>query len=328
MSEPNNVFNLKPGPDKFINFLKKLSFIPAVLLVLLITLPTVVFTVDTNENAVILRFGKYARTEPPGLHFKLPWDLEQAFKVQVKENKIMEFGYRTRKSGIRSDIVTRGYKDESNMLTGDLNVVDIEWSIQYKINNARDYLFNVRHVKKNIYDISLAVTREVIGDYTATEAISGARDEIAILAMNKMQDILDEYKMGIHLETFELQNVYLPETVKASFDKVNSAVQSAKQIENQANRLRKKQILEELGKADQIKNQALAYKVNIINRSLGDTERFKQLYKEFKKAPNITKKRLYFDTMQKVLGKTDKIYVIDPDMRNLMPLLNFKGGAS
>lgn len=330
MDDDHNIINIK-GPDKFTNFLKKLNLLGIVLMALLflfvITAPTMFFQVETEEDAVVLRFGKYNRTVGPGLHFKLPFNLEETFRVPVRRVLKMEFGFRTTSPGVRTKKRTRGYGDESIMLTGDLNVVDVKWIIQFKIKNARDFLFNVRNVPNNLYDISEAVMREVVGDHTATEAINVARDEIALKAKDMMQAILDEYDMGIHLVALELQEIYPPDKVKPSFDEVNAAVQEANQIANAAEQKRRKLVQEEKGKAlQQIKN-AEAYKVNLVNRAKGDANRFLALYNEYKKAPEVTKQRLYFDQVQKILSKTDKVYIVDPDVKGIVPFLKLGGGA-
>lgn len=314
------------NPDAFLNFLKKLSFIPVFIFLGLITLPTAFYSVAPDEDAVVLRFGKYDRTVGPGLHLKLPWDLEDVIKVPVRKILKLEFGFRTLNPGVRTEYDKSGnYKNESMMLTGDLNVVDVTWIIQYQVKDAREFLFNVRNVRENLYDLSQAVMREVVGDRTVSEAISSGRLEIEALAQESMQKILDDYKMGIRLVALKLQDVYPPEKVKPSFDEVNSAVQDAKQIANIAEKQRQKLIQEEKGKAEQMIKNAEAYKVNLVNRAKGDTDRFLALYNEYKKAPNLTKKRLYFDSMQTVLNKTDKVYIVDPSVKSLMPLLKLGG---
>ncbi|MCP5464252.1 MAG: FtsH protease activity modulator HflK [Deltaproteobacteria bacterium] len=324
----DNVVNIKPdgnGPDKFIKFLKQLSAVPIIIFLLIVTVPTTIYTVQADEDAVILRFGEYNRTVGPGLHFKLPFNFEVAITVPVRKISKMEFGFRTRyvqRGGNTVYDTSNTFDDESIMLTGDLNVVDVEWIIQYQVKDAKDFLFNVHDPRKNLFDISQAVMREVIGDHTVTEAITDARDEIANLSQEKMQKILDDYKMGIRLVALELQDVFPPEKVKPAFDEVNSAVQDAQQIANLAEKQRKKVIQEARGKAEQLIKTARAYKVNLINRAEGDTKRFLSLYGEFKKAPEITKKRLYFDQIKNTIKDIDQVYVVDPQVKGILPMLN------
>lgn len=313
------------GADKFANFLKTLSIIPILILVALFTIPSMIYTIDTNENGVVLRFGKYNRTEGPGLHFKMPWDLESVKKVPVLMILKMEFGFRTKEAGVRTVYESRPRNNESMMLTGDLNIVDVSWILQYEIKDARDYLFNVRSVQDNLYDLSLAVMREVIGDRTVTEAISESRDEISQEAMDAMQKILDDYKMGVRLVALKLQDAFPPDKVKPSFDEVNSAVQDAKQIANIAEKERQKLLQQETGNADQNIKNAEAYKIDLINRATGDAQRFLALYEEYKKEPEITKKRLYFEKVTPILKNAQKIYVVDPSVKGILPLLKLDG---
>lgn len=327
MNDQKNIIPIK-GPDKFIKFLKTLSFIPVLILVALITIPSMIFTVAADEDAVILRFGKYNRTSGPGLHFKLPFNLEQTLKVPVRKILKMEFGYRTVKADVRTTYSTRHYKSEAIMLTGDLNVVDLTWIIQYQVKDAKDYLFNVHNVPKNLHDISQAVMRAVVGDRTVTEAIIEARDEIANESMKLMQNIINDYKMGIRLVALKLQDVVPPEEVRPSFDEVNAAVQDAKQIANLAEKRRRKLVQEEIGKAEQMINNAQAYKINLINRATGDADRFLAFYEEYKKAPTVTKQRLYFDRIKNILARTEKVYIIDPDVKGIVPFLKLGGGAN
>ncbi|MBU0506471.1 MAG: FtsH protease activity modulator HflK [bacterium] len=320
----DNIINLRPGqgPEKIINFLKKLSFIPILVFLIIVTVPTMMLTVDSEQEAVILRFGKYDRTVGPGLHFKLPWGIEDDYKVDVRKVHKMEFGFRTAKAGIRTEYDERKFKNESIMLTGDLNVADVEWSIQFRIKDAKDYLFNVRNVKKNMSDISQAVMRQVVGDHTVNEAINVARDEVAFKALEEMQKVIDEYKMGVHLDVLKLQAVLPPEKVRPSFDAVNAAEQDAKKIANVAEQQRRKLVQEEKGKAEQVVKQAEAYKVNLVNRAKGDTKRFLSLYEEYRKAPTITKKRLYFDKMKDAISNSDRVFIVDPDVKGIVPFLS------
>lgn len=317
------IINIK-GPDLFVSFLKKLSIVPIILLLLLFTVPSLIYKVDDTkgEVAVIQRFGKYSRTEGSGLHFKLPWDLESVYKVPVYVNQKMEFGFRTVSAGVRTQYDNSNRDAESMMLTGDLNLVDVSWIIQYKIKDAKDYLYNVRSIDDNLFDLSLSVMREVIGDRSVNEVLSEARDEVATEAMENMQKILDQYHMGVHLESLDLQATILPREVKPSFDAVSAAVQEAKQTAKIAETNSIKRIKEETGKANQEINNAEAYKIETINRALGDTQRFVALYAEYKKAPEITKQRLYFDKIQAVLTRAGKVYLVDPTVKGIMPLLN------
>lgn len=317
----DNVIPLK-GPDKFLSFLKKLSFIPVILFLALITVPSLFFRVEADEDAVVLRFGKYNRTDGPGLHVKLPWGLEEPIKLPVRKVLKLEFGFRTIEAGVQTQYDrSSSYDRESIMLTGDLNVVDVTWTIQYVIKDAKEFLFNVRNVRDNLFDISQAVMREVVGDRSVTETINEGRMEIAEQSKMEMQKILDEYHMGIRIDSVNLQDVYPPEQVKPAFDDVNSAVQDAKQIANIAEKQKQKAVQEAKGTADKMLKDAEAYKVEVVNNAIGDTKRFEALYEEYRKAPEITKKRMYFDQLGQVMGSAKNLYIVDPEVKGIVPFL-------
>lgn len=317
----DNVIPLK-GPDKFLGFLKKLSFIPVVLFLALITLPSLFFRVEADEDAVVLRFGKYNRTDGPGLHMKLPWGLEEPIKLPVRKVLKLEFGFRTIEAGVQTQYDRSStYDRESIMLTGDLNVVDVTWTIQYVIKDAKEFLFNVRNVRDNLFDISQAVMREVVGDRSVTETINEGRIEIAEQSKMEMQKILDGYHMGIRIDSVNLQDVYPPEQVKPAFDDVNSAVQDAKQIANIAEKQKQKAVQEAKGTADKMLKDSEAYKVEVVNNAIGDTKRFQALYEEYRKAPEITKKRMYFDQLGQIMGFAKNVYIVDPEVKGIVPYL-------
>lgn len=324
---PDNVIRIQP-PDKLKDFLKKLTFFPFVVLALVIVVPTMFYSVEPEEDAVVLRFGKYDRTEGPGLHFKLPnfppfFEVERVIKVPVRKIHKLEIGFHTVRAGVRSEFgESEANRKESQMLTGDLNVAIVEWTVQFQISNARDFLFNVRNVPANLYDISLAVMREVVGDKSVTEVLTTGRLDIETEALAMMQKILDEYKMGINLVAMKLQDVNPPDPVKPSFNEVNSAKQESEQYTNEAWKEYNKVIPEARGKAERTIADARAYKADVVNRAEGDAKRFLSMYEEYKKAPDVTKKRLYFEKMRDVLSRAEAAYVMDPDADSVLPLLN------
>lgn len=324
--------------DKWKDKFKKNPFLPLLFIILaaftLWLFTSMVYSIGPEENGVILRFGKYHRTEMPGLHFKLPYvpgflPIEEVFKVPVSKIHKFEIGYRTVSAGVKSRFEKNSrHKKESLMLTGDLNVADVEWEVQFKISNAKDFLFNVRNVAGNLFDISQAVMREVIGDRTVTEVLTTGTSAIEEETEDRMQKIIDEYNMGIKIVKVLLQGVNPPEKVKPSFNEVNSAKQEAKQAINEAERDYKNIIPEARGKAEKTIADAEAYKTELVNTAEGDANRFQSMYQEFKKAPQVTKKRLYFEMMQRVLNDAKDVTIIDPEFKNLVPLLNIKGEKS
>lgn len=327
----NNVTPIRPDQAK-----KALKFLPWMIigLFLLLFLPSFFYSVDTEEDAVVLRFGKYNRTTGPGLHFKLPnipgfLTIERVIKVPVRKIHKMELGFRTSKAGVRSQYNKSAYyQRESLMLTGDLNVADVEWIVQYQISNAKDFLFNVRHVPRNLEDITQAVMREVIGDRTVTEVLTTGRLDIENEASQKMQNIIDEYHMGIKLVALKLQDVNPPDKVKPSFNEVNSAKQEAEQMVNEAWKEYNNIIPEARGKADETIANAKAYKQDIVNKAKGDSQRFLSFYEEYRKAPEITKKRLYFEKLREVFQNAKQVYIVDPEVKGLVPFLNLTGKDS
>ncbi len=304
------------------------KILPAILvLAVVIVILTGFYTVNPEEVGVIQRFGKYVNTTEPGLHFKIPFGIDVLTKVKVKHVYKEEFGFRTLQSGVKTKYSTRNYDYESLMLTGDLNIADVEWIVQYRIKDPYSYLFRIRNIEETIRDLAEAVVREVVGDRSVDEVIVISRKEIADLTQQLLQEDLDEYGAGIEIYTINLQNVNPPDRVKPAFNDVNSAKQEREKIINEAWQQYNNIIPEAEGKALKTVEEAEGYAVNRVNRANGDASRFVSIYNEYKNAKTVTKKRLYLETMQKVLPKVEKIYIVDEEQQGLLPLLNLdKGG--
>ena len=281
------------------------------------------YTVDANENGVILRLGKYSHTTTPGLHFKIPL-IDQVKKVQVDKQFKREFGFRTLKAGVQTQYSKRNYYQESWMLTGDLNIADVRWIIQYKIKNAADYLFNVRDVENTIRDVSEAALRLMIGDRSFTEVIQTDRVAIADQSTKYMQEILDDYESGISIKMVQLQSVLPPEPVADSYNEVVRAEQEEEKLENEANQAFNKDIFRAEGEAKKLINEAKGYSVERINKAKGDAALFEAVLKEYKKAPKITKDRYYIEAMNKIYSKTENKVIVDTKLDNFLPMLNLK----
>ena len=323
MSNPEPI--LKSG-GFFAALIKLLVFLAALAVIALITLPTVFYTVGPGEDAVVLRFGEYDRTEGPGPHFKLPLNFEEVLKIPVRKILNLEFGFRTLQPGIRTQYEEgQNYLAESLMLTGDLNVLEVEWIIQYRIADAKNYLYSVVNVDQNLYDISLAVVREVVGDHSVNEVLTIGRNEIEKQAQEKMQSILDSYKMGIKLVTLKIQDVNPPDSVKPSFDEANSAKQEAEKVANETWREYNRVIPLAKGKAGQAIADAQAYKADTVNRADGDAKRFTMFANAYKSSPDITRQRLYYDKMREIIQNARGVYVVDPSVKGLVPLMNLTG---
>tara|TARA_Y100000817_G_scaffold154358_1_gene120616 strand:+ start:95 stop:1069 length:975 start_codon:yes stop_codon:yes gene_type:complete len=284
---------------------------------------TSVYTVDANENAVVLRLGKYHSTTGPGLQFKLPF-IDSVYKVKVDYQYKDEFGFRTLRPGVKSAFSTRGYEEEAWMLTGDLKIADVRWVVQYKIKNARDYLFNVKNIDETIKDVSEAAMRLMIGDRSFIEVIQTERVSIANQAKDYMQLLLDKYNTGVSIQLVQLQGVVPPEPVADSFNEVNRAKQDQETLINEAKQGYNKQIYRIEGEAQKIITEAEGYAIERVNNAKGDVALFESVLKEYLKAPQITKDRLYIETMENVLSKNHNKIIIDKDIENLVPFLNQK----
>ena len=282
------------------------------------------FRVATNETGVVQRFGRYVRSAGPGLQLKLPFGIEQVTKVKTGRNFQMEFGYRTVEAGVRSRFTERGFKEESLMLSGDLNVVDLQWTVQYKIGNPVDFLFQVKDVDSAIRDVSESVIRRVVGNRLFDFVLTVGRAEIADRVKVEMQEILDSYRSGIQVVNVKMQNVTPPAPVEAAFNEVNEAEQEKESKINQAQAAYNKEIPKAKGNAQQTVSEAEGYALERVNRAEGEADRFLDVLKEYRQAKDVTKRRLYLESMDKLLGEVGEIYVIDADQKGLVPLLDLQ----
>lgn len=308
-------------------FTRKRVLPTIIILAVVIIIFTGFYTVDPEEVGIIQRFGKYVNTTEPGLHFKIPFGIDKLTKVKVKHVYKEEFGFRTLKSGVRTQYSTRNYDFESLMLTGDLNIADVQWIVQYRIKDPFAYLFRIRNIEETIRDLAEAVVREVVGDRSVDEVIVLSRKEIADRTEILLQEELDKYGSGIEIYTINLQNVNPPDRVKPAFNDVNSAKQEKERIINEAWQQYNNIIPEAKGKALKTIEEAEGYAVNRVNRANGDATRFVSMYNQYRNAKTITKKRLYLETMQNILPRVEKIYIVDEEQQGILPLLNLdKGG--
>ncbi len=294
-------------------------------LVLLIVLGTGYYQVEPNETAVVLRFGKFVTTAEPGPHIKAPLGIDRVYKVKTDYQFKQEFGFRTTKAGVRTQYSSGDFTDESNMLTGDLNIATVTWVVQYRIRDAEAYLFNVRGVVNTLRDASEAVMRAVVGDESFNEVLQLKRQETELNAKKMMQELLDRYGCGITIKLVQLQDVHPPTPVKDSFDEVNRARQEMDQAINQAYQEYNKVIYRVKGEAQQMIKEAEGRKVERINEAHGDADYFLQQLVEYRKAPDVTRRRLFLETMRKILPRLQHVYVIDRNMKGMVPLLDLRG---
>ena len=299
--------------------------IGVVVLLVVVLLFTAIYQVEADEVGVVRRFGRYVRTEPPGLHFKLPMGVESATPVKVQRNLKLEFGYRTERAAVRSTFSPRDYADESLMLTGDLNIADVEWIVQYRIKDPRDYLFRIRDIEDTVRSVSEGVTRRVVGDRSATEVLTVGRAEVAQQIQEGMQELLDAYSSGVKVVTVQLQDVNPPDPVKPSFNEVNRAKQDRERITNEARRAYNAAIPEAEGQAKRLVSEAEGYAIDRVNRAQGDAKRFVSLYEEYRSAQDVTRRRLYLEAMVEVFPNVRDKVIIDPRLGNILPLLPLRG---
>ena len=283
-----------------------------------------IYTVDANENAVILRLGKYHATTTSGLQFKLPF-IDSVYKVKVDYQYKKEFGFRTLKPGVKTHYSTRGYEDESWMLTGDLKIADVRWVVQYKINDPMKFLFNVKNIDETIFDVSESAMRLMIGDRSFIEVIQAERITIAVEAKQYMQEILDKYESGISIQMVQLQGVVPPEPVADSFNEVNRAKQEQETLINEALQEYNKQIYKIEGEAQKIITEAEGYAIERVNEAKGDANLFNSILKEYEKSPQVTKDRLFIEAMEEIYSSNKNKIIVDKDIEHLVPFLNKKG---
>ena len=285
---------------------------------------TSAFTIEPEEVGVVLRFGEFQRYASPGLNLKIPLGVEEVIKVPVERQLKEEFGFRTESVGVRTQYAGGSFDDESLMLTGDLNIADVEWVVQYRIVDPYKYLFRVRGVHDTFRAMSEAVMREVVGDRTVNEVLTVGRAEVATLVEQQLQDLADQYDTGLKVEQVVLQNVNPPDAVKASFNEVNQAEQERSSKINQAQSQYNERIPRARGEAQQVLSQAEGYALERTNRAEGEANRFNALYGEYRQAPEVTRKRMYLETMAVVLPRAGGKIVVDEGMEGLVPMFNME----
>ncbi len=300
--------------------------IAALVLAALIFVSTSFYTIDADEVGVIQRFGRYLRTTDPGLHFKIPFGVERVTKVKVQNVYKEEFGFRTLQAGVKTQYATGTVAiDESLMLTGDLNSALVEWIVQYRIKDPVKFLFNVRNVQETLRDVSQSVMRQVVGDHSVDEVIVLSRQAIEDQAQQMTQQVLDDFDTGLDVVTIKLQDVNPPEPVQPAFNEVNEARQEKERITNEALEAYNKVIPQAKGQAEQTIRRAEGYATNRVNRAKGDAEKFISVWQEYSRAKDVTRRRLYLETMLEVLPNAENLFIVDEDQQGLVPLLQLMG---
>jgi membrane protease subunit HflK len=282
------------------------------------------YTIKPGERGVVLRFGEYSKTASPGLNFKIPL-VDTVIKVDIETVRKEEFGFRTKVPGQKSIYQREGFDAESLMLTADKNVIDVEWIVQYKVQDPFNFLFKVENVRQAVRDVSETAVRRVIGNMDFDYVLSN-REILASMTDKELQAELDNYEAGVKIVTVQLQDVNPPDAVKPAFNEVNEADQDMKRLVNEAEEAYNRVIPKARGEALQIVEEASGYLAQRVNESKGDTARFLAIMKEYQIAKDVTRKRMYLETMQEILPSVTDIYVIDKEQRSILPFLNV-GGA-
>jgi len=294
-----------------------------------VALWTTFYTVPAESEGVVLRFGRFSHIVPPGLHFKVPLGVDDVNVVPVKRQLKQEFGFGTDNSSNPWQASPESsWLGEKTMVTGDLNVALVEWVVQYRIERADQYLFNVRNADATLRAASENVMREVVGDRTVDEVITIGRQQIESEALHRLQSLVVSYTMGIKIDQVQLKNVNPPEKVQASFNEVNQAQQEKESAINVANGEYNKSIPRARGMADQTIRAAEGYAKKRVNEAEGDVSKFRALLAEYIKAPEVTRRRIYLETMATTLPKVKRKVIIGEDVKGMLPLLNLSSALS
>jgi membrane protease subunit HflK len=297
------------------------------ILVVIVLVASSLYSVGADEVGVVQRFGKYVRKTEPGLHIKVPFGIETVRKVKVKKVFKQEFGFRTLKADVRTQYSSKRYFEESLMLTGDLNVAEVEWIVQYKIKDSYNYLFKIRDPEETLRAMSEAVVRRVVGDRDVTDVLTMGRIDIAKEVEVGLQELLDHFESGLQVVTVKLQDVNPPEPVKPAFNEVNRAKQDKEKMINEAWEDYNKRIPRAKGEAEQMIAEAEGYALRRVNRAEGDVALFNQVFREYRRAPNVTRRRLYLETMSEVLPSLREIIIVDEEQKSILPHLNVSGSG-
>jgi len=296
---------------------------------LLIFLWSTWFTVQAEETGIIQRFGAVARTVGPGLHFKFPYGIETVRLVPTARVLKEEFGFRTAATvaGQRTQYRdNKAFKDVSLMLTGDLNVIDVQWIVQYRIEDPIRFLFRVRNTPQTIRDVAEAVMRRVVGNRLGSDVLTVGRVAVSTEVKDEMQKILTAYEAGVRLVTVELQDVTPPDPVKPAFNEVNEARQDRERTINQAQERANQEIPKARGEATRTITEAEGYALERVNRANGEATRFGTVLEEYQRAPEVTRRRLYLEAINAILPEAKALYIVDSDQKALVPWLPVESG--
>lgn len=283
------------------------------------------YTIAADEVGIVLRFGRHITTVEPGLHIKVPFGVDRVIPVPTQRKLKEEFGFRTIEAGVRSQFATKGFEEEALMLTGDLNIASVEWAVQYQIKDPEKFLFRVRNVRGTLRAASETVMREVVGDRSVNEVLTTGRTEVGIEVTTGLQKMMDQYETGIDIVLVQLQSVTPPDPVKPSFNAVNQATQERERLINEAESEYQKAIPRASGEAQQMIQTSEGYAMERVNRAEGETKRFVAMQGEYAKAKEVTRKRLYLETMRAILPEVGRKIIIDENQKGILPFLDLAG---
>ncbi len=313
-------------------FFTKIRVTPALVIGIIVALVligivfTSFFIVDATEQAVVTRFGKYLKTVGPGLQYKMPFGIDRNYNVPTQVVQTEQFGFQTVTSGITNQY-QNGITSESTMLTGDLNIVDVEWIIQYRIVDPAAWLFNVQERTQTIRDISQSVVNMLVGDRAILDVMGSERSAIESQALEQMNENFRQFGLGINVLTVRLQNIVPPAGVQDAFEDVNKAIQDMNRFINEGKEAYNSEIPKAQGEADRQVQVAQGYAIERVNRAQGDIARFNSVYEEYRKSPSVTRERLYIEAMEEIFAAQENSTLIDGQLENVLPVKTLSGGA-
>ena len=293
-------------------------FLAMIVLAAVVAFYAFTFKVDPDESGIVMRFGRYNRTEPAGLHFRLPYPIEEVRKPKVTKVNIIEVGMR---SSVTSRGGMRDIPEESLMLTGDENIVDIHFVVQWRIKDAQQFLFSIQNPEITAKDVAESAMREVVGQSNIQPILTEARQKTEQAVLKIMQEVLDHYNSGIKVDEVRLQKVDPPMQVIDAFRDVQAARADRERLQNEANAYASRVVPEARGEAERILQAARGYREQTVAEANGQTSRFLKVLEEYKKAPDVTRQRIYLETMERVLGGTDKIILDGKAGQGVVPFL-------
>ena len=317
--------------NKFMGSNKGMLPILAIVVLLVIGAYSSMYEVNTEETGVLLRFGKFHSFTDPGLHFKVPFGVDKVYLVQTGRVLKEEFGFRTVVPDVRTVYTKKGLEEESLTLTGDLNVSDIEWIVQFQVADPYKFIFRIKDPIGTVRDVAEAMVRKAIGNANVTEVLTTERANLANDIEKNLQGVLNQYDIGVRIVTVKFQDVTPPDPVKAAFNEVNEAEQQKESLIFQAREQYNREVPRARGEARQALQESEGYAIERINKARGETNRFQALLNEYRKAPEVTKRRIHIETLEEVLPRLEEIYVMDEKGGGLLPLLplrkSLEGGA-